>query len=168
MALDARRNKKSFIDGNNVSLFEDIDRLYRLTGTITPQQFSDLRRRELTGEQELQVLVLQQVFYTLVGKISVSPKHLIDDRIWLDDDVDWGAFSCAGICASLGFDQRALRQGIRRWRETRKLSELTTAKFRAQSRSESKHHIREDISLGRQETSDKWVGRIFPEPRDAE
>ena len=100
-----------------------------LDGHVMPQQFADMFRAPISPEKELQVAILQQAFYEIVGKASAREKQRQADIDWLHDRQDWGPTSCAGICASLDIEQTSLVAAIMTWKEHHDLSELTTARF---------------------------------------
>ena len=100
-----------------------------LDGHVMPAQFADMFRAPIAPEKELQVAILQQAFYEIVGKAAAREKQREADIEWLHDFSDWGPTSCAGICASLAIEQTALIEAVMTWKDHHQLSELTTARF---------------------------------------
>lgn len=112
---------------------------------ILPVQFYGIFKRDSSPEEKLMLSILEQVFLTVVGSITVRDKIFDADVAWLEDETDWGPTSCAAICTYFDLDQAALRKQIYTWRSKYELSELPTRVF---GRMSSRHQAR--ISLERE------------------
>lgn len=88
--------------------------------TVLPSQFHTNHKRlnALQPEKRLMLAVMEDAVTTVLRGVSGAA----ETQAWFEDDDFTWPYSFANLCDALGLDRHAVRAGLRRQRERRRLA----------------------------------------------
>jgi hypothetical protein len=88
---------------------------------ITPEQHQDRTRPEVTDRPEVRIMLAVLEDAVAIYKRGFLQSNTQNRRVfrevleWIDSTADGPLFSFERICATVGFEPAAIREGLRRW-----------------------------------------------------